>query len=523
MESSKETKEENKNEIRATSKGRMAIPPEVVQFIERSGGCSLLIKGTAGTGKTTLSLQLIEEIGDPDRSFYLSTRVSDDSLYSQFPWLEEKEMKNNIVDSSKVFLEAIYEEEEEEEDDELPESEKKKLESAKKFLGSIDEDKMPTEVDRTHLRSLERKIPGLERIYDRIDGILPERTMLIVDSVEGLTHKYGLDAETFIMTLQKDLAENSNTNLILVLEKAEAKNLEYLVDGVINLNRFYLENRIVREIRLLKLRGVGIRQPGYLMTLDGGRFTCFEPFRSIEETHNDWITVEGSEDRYSTGSKDLDDILEGGFPKGSYNVFEVQEDVSTEEYFSVIRPIFLNTLSKGMGVLAILSGGTHPDNLKDDITRFISEDKFDHKFRIVDYFSPHSEKPYMMALGGKKRDEVGKIYNKHISDISDEGKSPILDYTGFDTLEYLMGNEIAIKDLLEAVANTKVSHNLGIGIIKHGLKLTSEIKNMADNYFVLSSINKTPCIYGIKPKTGLYAIITDSDKGRPYISLVPIR
>ncbi len=522
METSKESKEEKKDEKQKTPKGRMVIPPEVIEFIKRKDGSSLLVKGTAGTGKTTLSLQFIEEVGDPDRSFYLSTRVSDESLYNQFPWLEEKEMKNRIVDSSKVFLEAIYEDEEEEEP-ELPEAERKKLKSAQEFLGSIDEERIPTEVDRTRLKGLDRKIPGLERVYDRIDSILPERTMLVIDSVEGLTHKYGLDPETFIMTLQKDLVENSKTNLILVLEKEEAKELEYLVDGVLKLNRFHLENRDVREIRLLKLRGVGIGQPGYLMTLAGGRFTCFEPFRAIVETHREWEPIEGGEDRYSTGTKDLDALLEGGFPKGSYNVFEVDEDVSTEEYFSVIRPIFLNTLSRNMGVLAILSGGTHPDNLKDDLTRFISEGKFDKKFRIVDYFSPQSDKPYMMALGGKKRDEVGKIYNKHISDISDEGKSPILDYTGFDTLEYLMGNEIAIKDLLEAVANTKVSHNLGIGIIKHGLKLTSEIKNMADNYFVISSINNTPCIYGIKPKTGLYAIITDPERGIPYISLVPIR
>ncbi len=513
---------EKANVKKSDHKGGIAIPPEVINFIKRKGGSSLLVKGTAGTGKTTLSLQLIEEIGDPDSSFYLSTRVSDHSLYSQFPWLEDKEMKNRIVDSSKIFLEAIYDEEKEEEP-ELPEAEVKKLESARKFLGIIDEEGIPTEVDRTHLKGLDRKIPGLERVYDNVDRILPERTMLVIDSVEGLTHKYGLDAETFIMTLQKDLVENSNTNLILVLEKEEAKELEYLVDGVIQLNRFPLENRDVREINLLKLRGVGIGQPGYLMTLDGGRFRCFEPFRLKIDTHREWEHVESDDDKYSTGTKDLDEILEGGFPKGSYNVFEVSEDVSTEEYFSVIRPIFLNTLARDMGVLAILSGGTHPDNLREDITRFIPDAKFDKKFRIVDYFSPHSEKPYMMALGGKKRDEVGKIYNRHIGDISDEGRSPILDYTGFDTLEYLMGNEIAIKDLLEAVANTKVSENLGIGIIKHGLKLTSEIKNMADNYFVISSLNNTPCIYGIKPKTGLYAIITDPEKGSPYISLVPIR
>jgi len=497
------------------------IPKEIIEFLNKGGGSSLFLKGSAGTGKTTLALQLIEEMGHPDKSFYLSTRVSDQSLYNQFPWLEEKEMKSRVLDSSKIFLEAIYSTEKEEEDD-LPESEKKKIESAKKFLDNIEDKGVPENVDRTHLNSLDEKIPSLVRIYDRIDNILPERPMLVIDSVEGITSKYGIDQETFIMTLQKDLAENSNTNLILVLEKSDAKDLEYLVDGVVELDRYQLDKRTVREIHLIKLRGVGIKQPSYLMTLSGGRFKCFEPYIIPDAGEVIWESIEPIEGKYSTGTKDLDNILNGGFDKGTYNVFEVKENVTFEEYFSVIRPMFLNFITKDRGVLAVLSGGTHPENLKSDLVRFVEPERFNQRFRIVDYFSPDSDKPYMMALGGKSREEVGKMYTKHMKEIRGEENRPILEYTGFDTMEYLMGNEIAIQELLEAVANTKASNKLGIGIVKHGLKLASEIKNMADNYFVIASINKTPCIYGIKPKTGLYAIVSEEKKRIPHIDLIPI-
>lgn len=496
------------------------IPKEIIEFLNKKGGSSVFLKGSAGTGKTTLALQLIEEVGDPDESFYLSTRVSDESLYKQFPWLEDKEMKSRVLDSSKMFLETIYEEDKDEEDI-LPESEKKKIETARQFLDNIEERGPPEEVDRTHLKELDKKIPPLESIYDRIDQILPERAILVIDSVEGITSKYGIDQETFIMTVQKDLAEHSNTNLIMVLEKADAKELEYLVDGVVELDRYQLDKRNVREIRLIKLRGIGIKQPSYLMTLNGGRFKCFEPYRTPGEGEIEWEPLKTSQGKYSTGTKDLDDLLNGGFDKGTYNVFEVKENVSNEEYFSVIRPIFLNFLSEDRGVLAVLSGGTHPENLREDLIRFINQDKFNERFRIVDYFTPDTDKPYMMALGGKSRDEVGKIYSKHINEIRGEENRPLLEYTGFDTMEYLMGNEIAIKELLEAVANTKASNKLGIGIVKHGLQVSSEIKNMADNYFVIASINKTPCIYGIKPKTGLYAIVSEENR-IPHIDLVPI-
>ena len=500
-----------------------SVPTEIREFLEKEGGSSIFFEGASGTGKTTLALQLIEEIADMDKSFYLSTRVGDEALYNQFSWLEEKEMRTQIMDASKVFLETIYEEEEEEEEPEaMPADERKKIEGAQEFLSSIRDEGRPEEVDRTRLNQLEKDIPSLERIYDRIDNILPERSLLVIDSIEGITHKYGIDKETFVMTLQKDLVENSNTNLIMVLEKASAPDLEYLAYGVVQLKRSQLESRDVREIMLKKLRAVEISQPGYLMSLKGGRFKCFEPYELGASGEKRWEPVDAPDDKYSTGTEDLDELLDGGFEAGSYNVFEVQENVSNEEYLSVIRPIFLNFLAKDRGVMSVLEGGTHPENLKDDLTRFVSGDIFNRKFRIVDHLSTTTDKPYKLALAGKNQSQYQEIYNETIRELRGDEAQGILDYTGLDTIEYMQGGEIAVKRLLNAVANTKNSNDLGIGILKPGLNLSQEIMNMADNYFVLLSINKTPCIYGVKPKTGLYAIATDSEKGSPYIQLKQI-
>ncbi len=497
-----------------------SIPPEVREFLEKEGGSSIFIEGASGTGKTTLGLQIIEEIADPQKSFYLSTRVSDEALYKQFPWLEEKEMRSQITDASKVFLEKLYGGEEEEE--EKPDEDREKIEGAKEFLDTIREEGPPEETDRTRLNQLEKEIPGLERIYDRIDHVLPDRSTLVLDSIEGITHKYDIDMETFVMTLQKDLVENSNTNLIMILEKEESPELEYLGDGVIKMERYQLEGRDVRTIHLRKLRAIKIKQPSYLMSLEGGRFKCFEPYELDISGEQEWRPVESPEGKYSTGTEDIDELLDGGFDAGSYNIFEVGENVSNEEFFSVIRPIFLNFITQKRGVLTVLSGGTHPENLREDLTRFVPESQFNKKFRIVDYFSSKTDKPYKMALAGKSQSQYRKKYNETIQELKGDQEEGILDYTGLDTLEYMQGGEVAVKQLLSGVANTKNSDNLGIGIVKPGLNMSQEIKNMADNYFVILSINKTPCIYGVKPKTGLYAIVTDEEKGSPYIRLDPI-
>ncbi|HUL39563.1 MAG TPA: gas vesicle protein GvpD P-loop domain-containing protein, partial [Methanomassiliicoccales archaeon] len=63
------------------------LPAELRSFLLVRGGRSLIIRGNAGTGKTTLALQLVEELAEIENSFYFSTRVSDSVLLGQFPWL----------------------------------------------------------------------------------------------------------------------------------------------------------------------------------------------------------------------------------------------------------------------------------------------------------------------------------------------------------------------------------------------------------------------------------------------------
>ena len=44
-------------------------PLEVIEFLSGKGGRSLIVKGGAGTGKTTFGLELLERIGKPSESY----------------------------------------------------------------------------------------------------------------------------------------------------------------------------------------------------------------------------------------------------------------------------------------------------------------------------------------------------------------------------------------------------------------------------------------------------------------------
>ena len=69
---------------------RGKVPQVLLDFMRAPGGHSLMLKGDAGTGKTTLALQVIEELADEQPDYYLSTRVSDEALFRQFPWARDR-------------------------------------------------------------------------------------------------------------------------------------------------------------------------------------------------------------------------------------------------------------------------------------------------------------------------------------------------------------------------------------------------------------------------------------------------
>ena len=64
------------------------IPYELMQFVQRNT-YSLLIKGYAGTGKTTLSLSILRALKIKNNFFYISTRLSPKQLFLYYPWLDK--------------------------------------------------------------------------------------------------------------------------------------------------------------------------------------------------------------------------------------------------------------------------------------------------------------------------------------------------------------------------------------------------------------------------------------------------
>ncbi len=77
-------------------KKSVIIPSELMQFVKYNT-YSLLIKGYAGTGKTTLSLTILRALNIRSNFFYISTRISPKQIFIHYPWLSK------FINGSKVY------------------------------------------------------------------------------------------------------------------------------------------------------------------------------------------------------------------------------------------------------------------------------------------------------------------------------------------------------------------------------------------------------------------------------------
>jgi len=293
------------------------IPRDIVEFFNMPGGHSLIAKGPAGTGKTTFALQLTEELGEVTASHYLSSRVSDESLFRQFVWLKERlkpaglQSGGKVHAGSKVARTAL---------DQL---------EGKIMEGKEGDDAEPESIGSSEVKgsflevTLGFDLPELEAAYEFVDKRLPERSLVLIDSIDALGEHYGIPAARLITILQKDLVEASRQNVLYVLESSGETRLDYLGDGVVSLASSEYQGRRLRVLTIEKLRGQQVQQPRYLYTLDGGRLTAFnirEEFRPAKPQV--WKPVKDlSKDAVSMGLDPLDRIA-GGLSRSRVIAFE---------------------------------------------------------------------------------------------------------------------------------------------------------------------------------------------------------
>ncbi|MGC8849204.1 MAG: hypothetical protein ACP5QI_01880, partial [Candidatus Bathyarchaeia archaeon] len=230
--------------------------------------------------------------------------------------------------------------------------------------------------------------------------------------------------------------------------------------------------------------------------------------------------------KYSTGSEDLDAMLWGGIPRAGVMLLEVSENVSTLEYHLFLGPMAPQFAMRGGGVIVVSSSGVDAKVLRNVGEAYgASEDEFNRFIRIIEArgLMPMDELPYVVAVEGKDwKEDLEKVV-KLAEELSAETGKPNISIVGVDTLITLYGERGCEKILNLAATWARRTGGVIIAVVKAGYRsLVVRLSPIADVYIRLIREHGCLFLYGVKPRTCLYAAEMDVSMGYPVPRLIPI-
>jgi hypothetical protein len=497
------------------------LPSELRRFFMGPGGHSLILRGNAGTGKTTFALQMIEELDEVQSSFYFSTRVSDSLLLSQFPWLAKKA---NGPAAGKTMVQETHGAQQGQpaydgQSNPISEEEiiprlwfnKLKLRGAFGFETKAWQSFPQNRVDLTELES----------IYSTVEKCGGKKTLIVMDSVDAMAEICGINQATVITAVQKDLVEGRKVNIIFLLESND-RYLDYLGDGVVELAILEHHRRRLREISVLKARGCAIQQPKYLFTLNGARIQAFSDRAEINcQSIRGWKQIADNGSKVSLGQADLDRLMKGGIAPGSIVLIELGEEVPVGVSSLLEQIIVANFAAARRGVLWVPLKKETAESVRQRMSGMIGKEVFDRSVRIPEIAAQveDTSAPYIMPIEGAAADADLKW--KTVVFALKDAAPPFLSIMGFDALESVYG-EKTMDQMTDHFTAVKRNRAIFVGLVSPSARSTQRLTDLATHHLKVDRIGGTVVLYGVEPFTECNALTMDEGRDATSIHLVPI-
>jgi len=451
-----------------------SIPSNICEALT-AGGFVLIIKGKAGSGKSTFSLELTRVL--PSGSVILvTTRESPSQIITNHPWLLNFLPKNNIMDgrAARVLTKETY-------------------------------PKIATNDIFNFLKNL----------YNKIETLEAKPVTVIIDSIDALKTAMGIKWDDF--SIEKslfDITKTSNINLVLVVERFDVIQLDYLADGVVELEHIIKDGRTLRLMKIKKIRGKIIPKPEYVYTLKEGRFQFFSCIDNPTKLDIEKQQIVEETPHVSSGVSRLDKILGGGYKLGSFNVIEVEENVNDSLLISFLSPMIKRATKTNTLVYMIPPAGLPPSKIIEQLSEYkeLKEAIETHLKFLIPKVSQHVSENNLESVYKLEKSTLAEVFEESenvIADLLKEiGTAKHIGIVGADILEYKYGYE-ELKDLLGIwVSTVKALNRVEIVFVKSLQRIAKDIFSMSSTHFILESYNGTILFYGVKPWTMYYAITT---------------
>ncbi len=242
-----------------------------------------------------------------------------------------------------------------------------------------------------------------------------------------------------------------------------------------------------------------------------------------------WDVVPDTDGRFSTGTRDFDRILDGGFRRGSFALFNVDSNIGPPELNLLLAPTWLNFLHQSRGLLAVLPARDSPAEFRRYALQFTTRRLFDSRVRIVDYIGEADPAPYVVPLREANRAKapakdrqvaMGRMADAEKAVAGARGR-PFLEMNALEVMDTLVGPETASRMLFHGIKRTRAVGNLGVAIARPGLGCVETARGLVDYEFQLTRSSLGLEIRGRRPEFPPHLVVPDRRHGPPRLEFVP--
>ncbi|NAL77990.1 hypothetical protein DYY65_07040 [Nitrososphaera sp. AFS] len=485
----------------------MQIPNELLQFVRRDT-YSLLVKGDAGAGKTTLSLTILRALRITTNFFYISTRLSPKQLFIYYPWLGKY---MNIVNQAEMAPQA---------------STQRTSYNAPSFEDA--------------------RLDEPESLFERITNQLMDvkSPIIIIDSWDAVASFMDKEARLNNERVLQTWRERAGAKLIFISENPNDTTLDFLVDGIVNLSQNLYSGARIRELTLTKLRGIRINKFCYIFSLNNGTFKSYgvsDPSgfminrRSIGNQPNiaspngvrrnlQTYKSDPTKLNYIRSSyKNLDAALGGGFPTKSIVFLHAHPEVSIKVLSLFLACIISKMLEDGSPVIIHDTREIDAELIRGYVQTHSSSETKTDMLRIFSQFLPDEPLQEKSVLRSQKSRETlglpGSIRNA-------------LEKTRRNYPDRLLVNILGLRACRDIWEYGEQSNSFGRRNDFGQADLTFIIGTQAFNdeskvfdfdiHLYIQHVRGTLVMHSIVPETHSYAIVVERAFGYPIVKLEPL-
>jgi KaiC/GvpD/RAD55 family RecA-like ATPase len=491
------------------------FPDELVQFFNRPPPHSLILRGAPGTGKSLLALALIESF--PGQRIYVSSRVPRSQLTLEIPSFRRltEAGQLSVVDMSANGAD---------------------LPTASRSLGSALRIVEPEDA-AADLRALLLP-PEVLEAWSRASSSTP--TLVVLDSWDAIIERHvgaagkvdgSLPSREDLERIALAQMARGPVVLVMVVEREGAGQLEYLVDGILTVEREIQNDRTERWLRIEKLRGTRIGHSSYPFSLDGGRFRPIVPLRMDRRppSPRGEPSPGPSAGRIWPGSADYASFF-GWIPVGKITLIETDLNVPNAAVRMLLAPIVNSVVAGGGRVLHLPPPGMQPTELWNVYQGATSRETFLRQVRI---FCPgQSGEPDELAqvrLPMPSSNTVGHEYRipeamSFLKENSDPGKPNLasLSTAGMEAINELVPGALTAARIPSVALNylhQSPLHEIFIGSAED--PITRVIRPMADIHVRVTYRDGRVFLHGIIPRTPSL-VLAEGDDQAPYHLLLVV-